>query len=100
MHDMKNIKNSKKRIELIFPKAEQNILRELGINKSGEKTMKNFVATIDEVTKWFKQYEIDSINLWISGVIQSGSVLKLILNMQGGGGIMLTLKPKNSPTKT
>lgn len=77
-----------KRIEIVFPKAEA---QGFAPQKSA---MKNFVATVEEIRGWFERYDISSIELWISGAIETGGVLRLILSASGQGGILVTLKPK------
>ena len=56
--------------------------------------MKNFVTTVEDIRYWFGSYDIESIELWISGAVQTQGVLKLILSASGEGGVMITLKPK------
>ena len=81
-----------KKIELVFPKIADDIQQQMFLPQKD--TMKEFVATIDDIKDWFKSYDIDSIDLWISGAIQTQGILKLILSASGQGGVMITLKPK------
>ena len=39
-------------------------------------------------------YDVEQIEVWIEGKIQSGSVTKLFVSAEGAGGIKLVLKPK------
>jgi hypothetical protein len=59
-----------------------------------ENPLKLFYASIDEVTEWFKQYQVESIELWISGMIETGGVTRLIVSAKGEGGLRVMLKPK------
>ena len=38
-----------------------------------------FSASMDEVTEWFKSYQVESIELWISGVIETSGITKLLI---------------------
>jgi hypothetical protein len=51
---------------------------------------------MDEITNWFSKYQVDSIELSISGAIETGGMLKLIISAKGEGGLKVTLKPKPS----
>ena len=51
------------------------------------------------VTMWchsipFKDFQIDSVELWISGGVETGQVLSLFVSAKGEGGMKVTLKPK------
>lgn len=81
-----------KKIELVFPKISDDIQQQMLLPQKD--TVKEFVATIDDIKDWFKSYDIDSIELWISGAIQTQGILKLILSASGQGGVLITLKPK------
>ena len=52
---------------------------------------------MDEVTDWFKSYQVESIEMWISGVVESGGVTKLLVSAKGEGGMKVILKPKQVP---
>lgn len=84
-------KKNYKKIELVFPKIDAETQQ---IFLSPKDTMKNFVATVDDIKDWFESYDIESIELWISGAVQTQGVLKLILSASGQGGVLITLKPK------
>lgn len=49
---------------------------------------------INEFLNKFKGYDVEQIEVWIEGKIQSGSVTKLFVSAEGAGGIKLVLKPK------
>jgi hypothetical protein len=90
MHLKKN-----KKIELAFPKYEEE--NEEYISKgTGQDLIKYLSTSMDEIRNWFNQYEVDSIELSISGAIETGGMLKLIVSAKGEGGLKVTLKPKPS----
>jgi hypothetical protein len=87
-----------KRIELIFPEtkvSDQRKPTERGLN---EKIFQSFSTSLDEITNWFERYDIESIELWISGGIETGGILRLAVSAKGEGGLKLTLKPRNKIT--
>jgi hypothetical protein len=51
---------------------------------------------VHEIAGWFKDFDIDQIEVTLSGCVSTGSALKLIINAQGTGGVTLTLRPKGS----
>lgn len=83
----------KKRIELAFPKYdEEDVTKSLGTDVIGK-----FSTSIEEITDWFSKYEVDTIELWISGVIESSGITKLVVSAKGEGGLKVVLKPKARP---
>ncbi len=83
-------KTNPKKIEIVFPKISKSVQHGIAIDK----VPKSFVTTVEEIKDWFSLYDIDSIQVWIGGAVQTGGILKLILNASGQGGIAVTLKPK------
>jgi hypothetical protein len=49
---------------------------------------------MDAISDWFKQYQVESIELWISGLIESGGITKLVVSAKGEGGMRVMLKPR------
>ena len=84
-----------KKIELAFPKYEEEDQDYISKGR-GEDLIKYLSTSMDEVTNWFDQYLVDSIELSISGAIETGGILKLIVSAKGEGGLKVTLKPKPS----
>jgi hypothetical protein len=86
-----NNKNNKKpeTIELALPKFDS----EEGA-KGIDDVFERFPITIDKITDWFKQYQVDSIELWISGVLETGTITRLIVSAKGEGGMKIVLKPR------
>jgi hypothetical protein len=86
---------NKKKIELAFPKYEEQ--KEEYISKGkGQDLIKYLSTSMDEIANWFNQYQVDSIELSISGALETGGILKLIVSAKGEGGLKVTLKPKPS----
>ena len=85
-------KKNYKKIELVFPKIDTKTQQHAFLSQKD--TMKSFVATVEDIKDWFESYDIESIELWISGAVQTQGVLKLILSASGQGGVLITLKPK------
>jgi hypothetical protein len=83
---------NKNKIELAFPEYE-----EAGPYTSkgpGEGLVKRLSTSIDEIAEWFKQYQVESIELWISGMMETGGITKLVVSAKGEGGMRAMLKPK------
>jgi hypothetical protein len=85
-------KKNFKKIKLVFPKSDDNMQQKVFLPQKD--TIEGFVATIEDIRNWFESYDIDSIDLWINGAVQTQGILKLILSASGQGGIKITLKPK------
>ena len=85
-----------KKIQLIFPESDAET-RPATRGPEG-KILHKFVTSIDEIASWFSGYEIEFIELWISGAIETEGILKLAVSAKGEGGLKLTIKPKNQPT--
>lgn len=77
-------------IELELPKFdEEDVSKSFGSDVIGK-----FSTSIEEITNWFSKYDVDSIELWISGVIESSGITKLVVSAKGEGGLKIVLKPK------
>ena len=64
-----------------------------------ERCLQKFATSIDDITNWFNQYDIETIELWISGGMETEGILKLAVSAKGEGGLKLTLKPKGQSRK-
>ena len=84
--------NSKK-IELAFPKYEEEKGEFISKGK-GEGLVKHLSTSIDDIADWFKQYQVESIELWISGLVETGGITRLVVSAKGEGGLRVVLKPK------
>jgi hypothetical protein len=94
-YNTKTNTNDKKRVELVFPKYEQEEDNEyISKGGTGESLVKHLSTSMDAIADWFKQYQVESIELWISGLIESGTVTKLVISAKGEGGMRVVLKPK------
>ena len=81
--------NNDKKIELYLQQYRSD-----DISKGIDDVWDRFPATIDKITDWFKQYQVESIELWISGVMETGSITRLVVSAKGEGGMKIILKPK------
>jgi hypothetical protein len=98
MDGQKDKNSNKKKIELAFPKYEQeggNDGEFISKGGTGEGLVKHLSASIDDITDWFKQYQVESIELWISGLIETGGVTRLVVSAKGEGGLRVVLKPRS-----
>jgi hypothetical protein len=78
------------RIELELPRYdEEDVPKSFGSDAIGK-----FSTSIEQITNWFSKYEVDSIELWISGVIETSGITKLVVSAKGEGGLKIMLKPK------
>ena len=50
---------------------------------------------MDSIADWFKQYQVESIELWISGMMETGGATKLVVSAKGEGGMKVILKPRS-----
>ena len=90
--DKTNKENTNK-IELAFPKYEQED-GEFISKGPGEGLVKHLSTSMDSIADWFKQYQVESIELWISGMMETGGAVKLVVSAKGEGGLRVMLKPK------
>jgi hypothetical protein len=85
------------KIELAFTKYEIEEDDEyISKGGTGEGLVKHLSTSMDSIANWFKQYQVESIELWISGMIETGGALKLVVNTKGEGGMKVMLKPKST----
>jgi hypothetical protein len=82
--------NKSETIELALPKFES----EEDAKDAVDDVLGRFPTTIDKIMDWFKQYQVDSIELWISGVLETGTITRLVVSAKGEGGMKVVLKPK------
>ncbi len=87
-----------KKIELVFPESGLDVADDKFVRKAGGKVLAQFSASVDDITSWFKQYQVETIELWISGGIQTEGIIKLAVSAKGEGGLKVTLKPKVTQT--
>jgi hypothetical protein len=83
-----------KKVELVFGQAQSTDDRY--VTRGPSTTMQTFSASVDEIKEWFKDFEIHSMELWVSGGISTGGVVKLFVSANASGGMKIILKPKKS----
>ena len=87
---------SLRKVELAFPKYEQEEDGQyMSKGGTGEGLVKHLSTSMDVIMDWFKQYQVESIELWISGMMETGGITKLVVSAKGEGGLKVILKPKN-----
>jgi len=97
--DNKNNTNTNKKIELAFPKYEQDEDNQyISKGGTGEGIVKHLSTSMNTIAEWFNDYQVESIELWISGLIESGGITKLVVSAKGEGGLKVVLKPKVNRT--
>ena len=89
-----NEDDEKKTVELAFPKFDEENGDYISKGGTGEGLVKHLSTSMDSISDWFKQYQIESIELWISGLIETGGITKLVVSAKGEGGMRVMLKPK------
>ncbi|HEY7080754.1 MAG TPA: hypothetical protein VH500_13705 [Nitrososphaeraceae archaeon] len=84
-----------KGIVLAFPKYETEEDDEY-ISKGGtrEGLVKYLSTSMDSIASWFKYYQVETIELHISGAMETGGITKLVISAKGEGGMKVELKPK------
>src|SRR2546428_5971258 len=55
--------------------------------------------SVDELLDWFKDFKVDSIELWIEGAWKSGNRTELFLSLEGKTGAKVTLRPFSKTAK-
>jgi hypothetical protein len=85
--------SANQKIELAFPKYEEADSEYVSKGR-GEDVVKRLSTSMDAIADWFKQYQVESIELWISGLIETGGITKLVVSAKGEGGMKVVLKPK------
>lgn len=78
-------------VQLILPKYDEN-----STAKGWDDAWDKFPASIEKITGWFNQYQVDNIELWISGVMETSGITKLVVSAKGEGGLKVVLKPKRT----
>jgi hypothetical protein len=56
-------------------------LQQLGIKDE----LKKFTIRIDDLKKWFSGYKIESLELYIEGIVKDGNITKLFVSFEGKG---------------
>jgi hypothetical protein len=47
------------------------------------------------LTDWFRNYQVESIEAWISRIVESNGIARLVLIAKDEGRFRVMLKPKN-----
>ena len=92
---MEQEEEKKNKIELAFPKYEQEDSEFISKGGTGEGLVKHLSTSMDSISDWFKQYQVESIELWISGMMETGGITRLVVSAKGEGGMRVMLKPRS-----
>ncbi len=94
-----SIDEKSRKIELALPQFENEEEGEYVSKGKVTDMLKKLVPVkVNEIMDWFKEYQVDSIELSINGAIESEGILKLVVSAKGEGGVKVVLKPKASTT--
>src|SRR5919199_1536212 len=89
-------KSENKSIELVFPRPKGEMDVYLPKAK-GEDFFQLFSVDLQGITKWFNEYEMDSMELKIESIINSPETSKIILDSKGeNSGLTIMLKAKKA----
>jgi len=88
---------TKKDIELVFVPAgtDASLLPTGGKEILGELKVK-----LEEFLSWLTGFKVDSIEVWVSGTIETNGVLKIFVSAKGEGGMKITFKPEGKTEST
>src|SRR6267378_4488448 len=75
-------------VVLVFRPPENPAAQMAGITP-----FKSLRLRLDELLDWFKDLNVESIDLWIEGAYKSGNRTELFLSVEGKTGAKLTLRP-------
>lgn len=90
-----------RKVELAFPKYEQEEDGQyISKGGTGEGIVKHLSTSMDAIAGWFSQYDVECIELWICGMMETGGITKLVVSAKGEGGLKVVLRPKSQGRKT
>jgi hypothetical protein len=95
MNKDSEIGRAESKIELAFPKYQEQQEGLVAKGISGEGVIERMSTSLDQISNWFERYQVESIELWINGMIETGGIMKLIVSAKGEGGMKVILKPHN-----
>src|SRR5919109_4685797 len=75
-------------VVLVFRPPENPAAQMAGITP-----FKSLRLKLDDLLDWFKDLNLDSIDLWIEGAWKSGNRTELFLSVEGRTGAKITLRP-------
>lgn len=80
-------------IILSLPKFDEEV------SKGMDKVFERFDIGLEKIEEWFKQFGIDSMEVYITGVVETGGITKLLVSAKAEGGIKIVLRPKDKIIK-
>ena len=94
---LKNDNN--KKIELVFPRQGSKYDIYLPKVKPSD-FFCLFTTDIDSIGEWFKQYKVDSIEVWINGIIKTEETTRLFVGTkEEDRGLRVVLRPMSEMTE-
>jgi len=75
-------------VVLVFRPPENPAAQIAGITP-----FKSLRLRLEELLEWFKNLNVDSIDLWIEGAYRTGNHTELFLSVEGKTGAKITIKP-------
>lgn len=82
-----------KEIEFVFPKSS-GVTGAIQPSGLMDDTIEGLSVKLQDLLKWFKEFKVDSIELWVSAAVETGHILKFFIGAKGEGGFKIILKPK------
>ena len=70
--DMPKKLNSTESVELVLPKYDEE-----AVAKGWDDVLEKFPISIQKIKDWFKEYDVDTIEIYISGVIEMGGIMQI-----------------------
>jgi hypothetical protein len=94
---MEKIAKTSKKIQLVFPRFKEfDVLLPEDLSQYKDKRFFDLFATdVDELLNWFQGYRVESIELFVNGIIHSQDKTKLIIGGERDQkGVKFLLKPE------
>lgn len=76
-------------IILSLPKFDEEV------SKGMDNIFERLDIGLEKIEEWFKHFSIDSMEVYINGVIETGGITKLVVSAKAEGGIKIVLRPKD-----
>jgi hypothetical protein len=93
---MEKIAKTTKKIQLVFPKfKEHDVHLPEDLSQYKDKRFFDlFTTEVDELLTWFQGFRVDSIELFVNGIIHSQDKTVLIVGERDQKGVRFLLKPE------
>lgn len=100
MQLMSSLKSdNNKKVEFVFPRQGTKFDTYLPKVKPSD-FFGLFTTDVDGIGEWFKQYKVDSIELWINGIIETEEITRLFVGTkEEDRGLRVVLRPMSEMTE-